>query len=185
MQMEATLLRHKQKRNLVAIERKDIGEIRIQGFILGISQKLVLIQYVYDFRLDGLMILRVPDISDLRFSKTEKFQLKLLKDEKIYDRINFNSNFDLTDWKTAILGLRKDYEYFILENELGDDPTFLIGKIAKMTPRNIHLNYFSGAGNWDREPSIIKYNDITACQVDSNYINVYKRFFERHSKKGF
>ncbi len=179
--MQATLLRHKDNRNLISIERKEIDANRIQGFILGASTNLVLVQYVYDFKLDGLMILRVSDISDLRRSKTDKFQLKLLKDENIYDRVNFNVNYDPTDWKTAILGLNKDFEYFILENELASDPVFLIGRITKITPRSVHLKYFSGAGNWDKEPSVIKYSDITACQVDTNYINVYRRYFRRHS----
>jgi hypothetical protein len=181
MEMQATLLSHKDKKNLISIERKGIDANRIQGFILGASRNLVLVQYVYDFKLDGLMTLRVSDISDVRWSKTDKFQLKLLKNEKIYDMVNFDVNYDLTDWKTTILGLSKKFEYFILENELGNEPVFSIGRIAKITPRSVHLNYFSGAGIWDKKPSVIKYNDITACQVDTNYINVYRRYFERHS----
>jgi hypothetical protein len=56
-----------------------------------------------------------------------------------------------TDWKTTIADLREDFDYFIFEDENKDDPIFLIGKIEKMTSRSIHLNYFSGAGNWDKK----------------------------------
>jgi hypothetical protein len=127
------------------------------------------------------MILRVSDISDIRCSKADEFQLGLLKDEKLYDTIDFNVSYDMTDWKAAISSLARDFEYFILENEKGDETVFLIGKIDKMTSRSVHLNYFSGAGNWNKKPSVIEYRDITACQVDTNYINVYKRYFERNS----
>jgi hypothetical protein len=179
--MQDLLLKHKNKRNLISIERKDIDQNKIQAFVLKASSNLVLIQYVYDFNIDGLMVLRVSDISDITCSKTDIFQLKLLKDEKLFDQINFNQKYNLTDWKTTIADLRKDFDYFIFEDENKDDPIFLIGKIEKMTSRSIHLNYFSGAGNWDKKPSVIKYCDITVCQVDTNYTNVYKRYFERNS----
>jgi len=101
---------------LVSIERKDIDPNRIQAFILGVSSKLVLVQYVYDFNIDGLMVLRLSDLTDICCSKTDKFQLELLKDEKLYDKINFNLNYDLTDWKTAVSDLSRDFEYLILED---------------------------------------------------------------------
>jgi hypothetical protein len=181
IQMQELLLEHKAKKNLISIERKDIDQNNIQAFILSASSNLVLIQYLYDFKIDGIMVLRMSDISDINCSNTDKFQLQLLKDEKIYDQINLQYNCDLKNWKTAISDLRRDYDYFILEDENKDDPIFLIGKIEKMTSRSVHLNYFSGAGNWYKKLSVIKYNDLTACQVDTNYINVYKRYFERIS----
>ena len=179
--MHDLLLEHKNKRNLIGIERKDIDQNKIQAFVLGTSSNLVLIQYVYDFNIDGLMVLRVSDISGITCSKTDIFQLKLLKDEKLFDQINFDRKYNLSDWKTTIADLRKDFDYFIFEDENKDDPIFLIGKVAKMTSRSIHLNYFSGAGSWDKKPSVIKYCDITVCQVGTNYTNVYKRYFERNS----
>ena len=44
-----------------------------KGFVLASSAELVVLQYVYDFNLDGLMVLRVADITDIRWSATGRF----------------------------------------------------------------------------------------------------------------
>ena len=59
---------------LVSIGRANIDTRSIQGFVLACSDELVLIQYVYDFNLDGLMVLRVSDISSIKCSATNGFQ---------------------------------------------------------------------------------------------------------------
>lgn len=46
------------ERKLVSINRDAIDSNSIQGFILGFSDELVVIQYIYDFRLDGPLIIR-------------------------------------------------------------------------------------------------------------------------------
>lgn len=181
IQMLSTLQEYKDKKSLVSIEREDIDTNGIQGFILDFSNSLLLLQYVYDFNLDGLLILRVEDITNINCTKTDIFQLELLKQEKLFKKINFHRNYDLSNFKTTISALNKEFSYFILEDEKPDDPVFLIGTINKLTSRSVHLNYFTGAGNWDKKPSIINYKDITACQVDTNYINVYKRYFQKTS----
>lgn len=56
---------------------------------------------------------------------------------------------------------------------------FLIGEIEKITEVTVWLRYFSGAGNWDEKPTKLAFNSITSCQVDTNYINVFQRYFER------
>jgi len=52
--MQDLLLEHKIKKNLISIERKDIDQDKIQAVILGASSDLVSIQYVYDFKIDGI-----------------------------------------------------------------------------------------------------------------------------------
>lgn len=178
--MNDSLLKHQAKKDLVDIRRKNIDPNTIQAFILEVSRNLVLLQYVYDFNLDGLMVLRVSDISQVRCSQTEQFQRELLKDEKLFEKVDFSISIDLTDWKAAISCLRSHYEYFIFENESPNDSMFLIGKIHKMTSRSIHVNHFSGTGQWEKHSTVMKFHDITACRVNTNYINVYQRYFEKN-----
>jgi hypothetical protein len=80
MQMLST---HHKKRNLVSIRRSSIDPNSIQGFVVGLSQDLVALEYVYDFQIDGLLVLRRSDITDVRRSKTDEFQQSLLKQEGI------------------------------------------------------------------------------------------------------
>jgi hypothetical protein len=87
-------------RELVSIRRDDINANSIQGFILGFSDELVLIQYVYDFRLDGLMVLRAADITEVTCNATDELQKKLLIAEGLFQQVPFESSFDLRDWKS-------------------------------------------------------------------------------------
>jgi hypothetical protein len=168
------------ERKLVSIRRKKIDPNSIQGFVLGYSDDLVLIQYVYDFRLDGLTILRTTDITDIRCNETGEFQKQLLVDEQVLQEVPFGTAFDLSDWRSIITQLSRKYRLMILEDEKAKPQQFLIGTIEKITTRSVWLRYFSGAGNWDAKPTNLLFKDITACQVGTNYLNVYERYFDRH-----
>jgi len=170
---------HQKRRDLIDIRRSAIDSRGIQGFVLAASDELVVLQYVYDFHLDGLMVLRVADITEVRFKATDKLQKKLLAQEGLLERVPFNSAFDLRNWRSVISQLSKEFGLMILECELAEEPEFYIGRILKTTETGARLLFFSGAAKWDKKPSTVRFKDITSCQVGSNYINVYQRHFAR------
>ena len=169
--------------SLISLRREAIDSNKIQGFVLGSSDQLVLLQYIYDFNLDGLMILRTSDISKIVRSKTEEFQEQLLVEEGLFSAVPFGYNVDLTNWRSAVNDLRGEHSIFILECELLDDPDFAIGRILDVGDEQVCVNYFTGAANWLEERVPLKYNDITSCQVATNYANVYQRYFERNAPR--
>ncbi len=75
--------------------------------------------------------------------------------------------------------LSKAYKFFIVEDELADEPILLIGTILNIGTSDVKLRYFTGAGNWDEVPSKLRFNRISSCQVNTNYLNVYARHFVR------
>ena len=152
---------------------------KIQGFVLGTSNNLVLLQYVYDFNLDGLMVLRTTDISELTRSSTDEFQERLLVEEGLISRVPFDYHVDVSSWRSAIAGLSEKYKFMILESELLKKPDFAIGRVLEIGSKAVRLKYFTGAANWLEEPTTLRYDDITSCQVNTNYLNVYERYFER------
>jgi hypothetical protein len=167
--------------SLISIRREAIDGNKIQGFVLGSSNQLVLLQYVYDFNLDGLMILRTSDISEVARSKTEVLQEQLLVDEGFFSNVPFGYAVDLSNWRSALNDLSGEHSIFILECELLEDPDFAIGRILEVGDDQVCVNYFTGAANWLDQPVPLKYNDITSCQVATNYANVYQRYFERNA----
>lgn len=173
--------KHKKRRDLVSIRRDEIDEHSIQGFVLASSEDLVVLQYVYDFNLDGLMVLRVADITEVRHSATDKFQKGLLEQERLMQRVSFGADFDLRNWRSVITQLSKDYPLMILECEALEETDFAIGRVLKTTQTSVQFQYFSGAANWAEEAETLKFKDITCCQVGTNYVNVYQRHFERQA----
>lgn len=67
----------------------------------------------------------------------------------------------------------------ILECEARKDKVFAIGCVLKTGAAEVEIRQFSGAANWAGKPTLLKCKDVTSCQVGTNYINVYRRHFER------
>jgi hypothetical protein len=173
--------KHQKNRNLVSVRRNEIDENSIQGFVLASSEDLVVLQYVYDFNLDGLVVLRVADVTEVRDSITNKFQKGLLEQEGLMQRVPFGVDFDLRNWKSVIAQLSKEYPLMIVECEALEEKDFAIGRVLKTTQAGVQFQYFSGAANWGENPEILKFKDITCCKVGTNYVNVYQRHFERQA----
>jgi hypothetical protein len=167
------------QRNLISIRREHLDSNSIQGFILGLSDELLLLQYVYDFNLDGLLVIRKADITDVNCRATDAFQKQLLITEGLFQQIPFGKCYNLEDWKSIISQLWRQFKFVIVEDEHGETKEFLIGEVQKITKKGISLRYFSGAGNWNEELKKLLFSRITSCQVNTNYLNVYQRYFER------
>ena len=173
------LAQHQQQRNLVSIYRSGIDALSVEAFVLGVSDELVLLQYVYDFHLDGLMILRIADLTAVECSETCKFQRELLVQEGLMQQVPFDTVFDLRNWHTLLPQLAATYSLMILECEKLEEPDFVIGRVDQVTPEEVDFDYFSGTGSWGESLTTLALADITSCQVETNYIKAYQRHFER------
>ena len=171
--------KYRQERKLVSLKRDSVDDQKIQGFVLGTSEKLVLLQYVFDFYLDGLMVLRTEDISEIVRTKTDSFQQSLMEHEDLLAGIPFENHIDLTSWRTAIVGLQKRSPLFILECELLESPSFSLGKVVRVDGRAVAVQTFDGCGKWAADPLVLQCDEITSCQVNTNYARAYERYFER------
>ena len=168
-------------KELISIKRKKIDGNKIQGFLIDETKRLILLNYVYDFNLDGLMVLKKENISLLETSETDQFQTELLKSEGIYEKVCSGSKYNLSTWKNLIESMMINHKYFIIEQEEQKDPKFTIGTIDHVGENSIFMKYFTGIGRWLDDLEEIKYSDITSLQVGSNYLNVYERYFSKRS----
>lgn len=172
---------HQDQRSLISLRRDEIDDRAIQGFVIASSVELILLQYVYDFHLDGLMVLAVSDITEVRCTATDRFQQSLLVEEGLVKKVPFGLSITLQDWRSAIADLSNRYPLLILECERQEEPDLVIGRMVDVTPDEVQLECFSGAANWNEKPVRLRYDDITSCQAGSNYVNVYQRYFERNA----
>ncbi|MDF7809561.1 hypothetical protein P4E94_19140 [Pontiellaceae bacterium B12219] len=172
---------YKTSQTLVTIKREKIDGNKIQGFILAYSDELILIQYVYDFNLDGLMVLRISDITSLESTKTDVFQTQILKDEDLYSKITFSSKYDVQSWHSVLSTLGKEYEYIIIEDEDPEFPIFMLGALKKIGNESVSILEFTGTARWQTELSQMCFENISSFQVGNNYSNIYRRYFERNS----
>jgi len=166
-------------KKLISVRRENIDDHSIQGCVLAFSKDLILLQYVFDFILDGLMVLRTSDITEIKCSATDEFQRGLLITEELFQLVPFGARFELRDWKSILTQFSRWYPIMILEDERPEENLFLIGKVQEIKEDSVWLQYFSGAANWDDKPTKLPLADITCCRVGTNYVNMYQRHFER------
>jgi hypothetical protein len=171
------LAQHQKDRSLVSIFRDLIDGQSTEGYILTASDKLVVLQYVYDFHLDGIKVLRMADISDVECSDTNEFQKELLINEGLEQQVPFDAAIDAKDWASVLTQFSATYPILIVECEDSDENSFVIGRVLKIHADSVELLGFAGNGTWDEEAIALRFEDITSCQVGSNYLNVYQRYF--------
>lgn len=170
----------KENQTLVSIQREAIDENKTQGFILAFSKRLILIQYISDFRLDGLMVLRRSDISCIESTETDLFQTQILKEEGLFSQIKFTGEYLVEDWPAVFSTIVKESVFIILENEAASFPVFLIGKIQDIGDSSVSVLCFDGEANWDDELTEMNFDDISAFQAGDNYSLTYQNYFQRN-----
>ena len=166
-------------RNLISLRRSKVDGNGIQGFLVGLSDELLALEYVYDFQVDGLMILRRSDVTETRRTGTDEFQEELLKREGIRAGTQRPAPLELDSWKSAVQQLAAHYPLLILERELGPSPEFFIGRVTGTSAAQLEFQTFTGTGRWAKAPERLKYKQITSMQANTRYVNFYQRHFDR------
>lgn len=169
-----------QNRALVSIYREHINDTPIQGFILAHSKKLILIQYVYDFNLDGIMVLQRSDVTNIESDESGMFQTQLLKDEGLYTQVDFIKTYDVKNWKTVLASFESTHQFITLEDENSEEYVFMIGKMTKLGRKKVSVHEFLCTGTWKEEVSKMSYKYITSFRAGNNYPNVYANYFKQN-----
>jgi len=167
----------KNQKCLISIRREKIDDARIQGFVLGFSEDLILIHYVSDFRLDGLMILRVNDISEIGSDKTDQLQTEILKANGICSQVNFDREYNFSDWHSIFSTLASEFPLITIEDE-GEYPILMIGKLRSVGKESVKIHEFTGAARWLDDISEMYFEDISSFQASNHYANVYQQYFK-------
>jgi len=168
----------KRHRELVCVRRAGVDAHYIQGFILNFSHDLVLLHYVFDFHLDGFLLLRRSDLTSVEVRKTDRFKRSLLDEEGVLSRVDYGYHAPIESYGAFLTWLPPN-EIVILEDELLQEKDFLIGTVSSVTDSTVSVRYFSGAANWLDEPWEMDLSRISSCQVRTNYTQFYTRHFER------
>ena len=155
-----------------------LDEQSIQGFILDCSLALLLIQYVYDFHLDGFMLLRRQDITELKAGDTDRFQRKLLLAEGVLEHVDYSFRAPIQSYD-AFLASRASDDIVIVEDEVSDPDRFLIGPVDHVHDGIATIRHFTGVARLVEPPEVIATDQITSCQTRTNYTRFYQRHFER------
>lgn len=165
-------------RTLVALQRESLVGHKAQGFPLAYSKELLLLQYAFDFRLDGLLLVRRVDITSLKSRATDRFQTGLMAKANLLDSIPFTGRWAIESFRTFLSALKRN-QIVIIEGELSDPPDFFIGRCVGADRKTVRIHEFSGVANWAENVTEVRVSEITCLQVGTNYIKFYQDHFRK------
>lgn len=153
------------------------GDSNISGFILQMSEEFLLIQTEEEFRLNGYSIIRLDRFNSIQLGKTELFRKKILKKEGVLKLdYGINKKINLDSFKSIFRDLKQRDHFAIVECEDLKETTFTIGEIEKSTKKEVEIKYITSFGTIDKEPTKIKYKDITLIKFDDRYTKLYCKY---------
>jgi hypothetical protein len=153
---------------LAQLDRKPIDDYLLNGFIVGMSDRLVLLHVVdgSTLILNGYAAVRLADIK--RFSADDAFvyrALRLLDQKPVIP-----SGINLSDWRSLLTSANEKYPLIMIECEKKEPGCGLIGRVEKLTAREVRLKKIDSQARWIETESF-QLRDITQVTFDNGYIN--------------
>ena len=181
--VKSKLEKHLRDKTYTRLTRKaGMNEHISTGYILGMSDELVLIQETDDFRAEGYQLFPLSSIKHVRYNKFDKTAHRILTNEGIKDTIGLKYDVDLSSWKTAAEDLMKTELCVISECEHEDQEYFCIGQIKEVGNKSLSIQYFNPEGILDEFNTKHKFKHITKLSFDDQYANVFFKYVKTEGK---
>lgn len=159
----------------IDIERNKIEESFIGGFPLQITDQFLVLSKIYDFRNDGVLILRTKDITNVYSVDENSLYEKICKDEGL-DKV-CNPFVKLDSLCDIILNKDIREHYITIQCEKSDNEQyFSIGLIISADNKNIIMKSFNINGEWENELRKIPLEEITLISVNDYYSKMFFKY---------
>jgi hypothetical protein len=163
----------------VQVTRPYPGDPLLNGFVVGMSKKLLLLHDFFDFTPIGYTAIRLADICSCRSGKYERKCEQMLEVEGILDRVGINYEVDLSSTHSLLESLQRRGQNIIVECEYEDDSdrdAFFIGQITELEKRFVRFRHFDETGNWEDGEYRIPFYAITQIEFDTVYVNTFSKY---------
>ncbi len=155
-------------REIIKLWRQPIDKHRLEGYIVGLSHKWVVLEVIEGdpLVLDGYKAVRLADISAIKVD--DSFVSEYFQRREVFPRRQ--PDVDLTDLHSLLHGVSKDYAMFVIECERVEPGICFIGVAEGLTKRSLWMKKFSSNTKWiDTEK--FKLKDITSISFGGGYVN--------------
>lgn len=174
--IDMLLERAVQEKRLVDIYRSKIDPSYIRGFILGVSPKLILIQWEDNFRLDGYGILQRKDIDAVQIADANEYTQTIYRGEGVYDAAMQPDTLEnIMDWQQAFSAAQAGNEWVSIECETLDGGLYFLGKVLDTKKTMVQIAPLNDQGEMGI-PRKLYYKDITCLRFSSHYIRVHAKY---------
>ena len=153
---------------IIRVDRKPVDEHLLDGFVVGMSDKLLLLHVVdgSTLLLNGYSAIRLSDIHSYHVDETFVTRALRLLDRKPI----VPEGIDLSGWAELLASVQRKYPLVLIETEKKEPGCGFIGRVAKQTTRYAALEKINTKGQWD-ETEQFAFKDITQVEFDDGYVN--------------
>jgi hypothetical protein len=166
---------------VVRIARTRIDEFDILGFVVGLSDDLLLLQVIDGNTLffSGYSVIRLRDITSWRFDNT--FVDRSLR---LLDRIPVVPDaIQLADWPSLISSAKRRSPLIMIEMEKKVPGKLWVGRVARQTKRSVAMIDVDPDGHWAPRQTKSPYSDITRVQFGDAYSEALAMLVEHEAKE--
>lgn len=149
------------------------------GYLLKMSETLLLLHQFHDFQPEGYTAVLRADIRKARSGKDEAYWHRMLVGEGIFRQVGIAYDVALDDFPALLRSLRDQGRLVTIDcegPEGRDDDASFFGRITALDGTSVTLSEFSVRGMWWEKPSVVPFCDITQVEFDTPYLNIYSRY---------
>ena len=95
------------------------------GFIVDYSENFIIIQESNEFDILGYFVFPISTIEEIRYNNSDKYYEKILKGEKLIEKVGLKHKIELKNWQTIFESIKDCGLNVIIENENPEDKYFL------------------------------------------------------------
>ena len=145
-----------------------------EGFIVGMSDTLVLLQVVYEYSDYGALVLPVDSVQSCEMSEYHDDQLKIIAFNSV-KRTQRYKWVRLDNFVELFRSLMPKKRFVVLS--FGDSAD--VGLIEDVGADSVDLKAVDPGGNWSDDTLECDFEELTSVQFDDNYSRVLQRYVER------
>ncbi len=154
---------------MVHLNRKPIDNFSLDGFVVGISDKLLCLHVVdgKTLMLNGYSIVRLSDIRSYHVDETAFINRAL----RLLGRIPAASEgIDLTGWRASLSSVQSRYSLVSISTEKDALRCLFIGRLVKISKHSVVIEAVDVSGNWEGQQKFA-YKDITMLDLGDGYVS--------------
>jgi len=152
---------------VIRVERKRLDKFGMDGFVVGLSDNLLLLHLIHgnSLHLDGYRAVRLKDITEWRID--DSFiprALRLLGRAPIVPH-----DVPLDNWPGLVVWVLNNYDLIHIEREKELPDRLYIGKLGTIKKQSLMLREIDTDAVWDDEPNKHSWRSITQVGFGDGY----------------
>ena len=147
------------------------------GFVVGLSDQLVAVLSIVDFRSDGLEVFPLARVAKVVTSSGDDFWQRVLQSEGLVPDRGFLKGLQIGDYQALMECLQARGRMigvsYCKDPQCGREYT--VGPVRATEDARFAVQRVWLEGDWDDEWTWIRYDTVERVDVDRPYINAYER----------